>query len=98
MLHKKFVAAAFLVLTLCGSRPVSAVPISVGVISFDTFIAGPGGSNAFFIANLTGDPALGGLALPPDFPVASFLSYQLSAAHYRQAQQNQELAIQLGLR
>jgi hypothetical protein len=30
--------------------------------------------------------------------VASFLSYQLSAAHYRQAQQNQELAIQLGVR
>jgi hypothetical protein len=75
MLHKKFAAAAFLVLILCGPRSVSAAPISVGVISFDTFIAGPDGSNAFFIANLTGDPALGGFALPSEFPVASFLSF-----------------------
>jgi hypothetical protein len=40
---------------------------------------------------------LRGLGWAERIAVASFLSYQLSAAHYRQAAQNQELASQLGL-
>lgn len=53
--------------------------INLGFISFDGFI--PGGSaspgvNEFSINNFTGDPALGGLALPPDFPAFTLLTFQ----------------------
>jgi hypothetical protein len=52
-----------------------AIPIPIGVVAFDTFISGPGGTSAFFVSNLTGDPALGGNALPPDFPVLTSLTF-----------------------
>ena len=45
-----------------------AVPI--GILSFDTFIPGPGGVNAFNITNLTG-----GFASPPHFPVVVPLTF-----------------------
>lgn len=46
--------------------------VNVGLISFDVLIAGDTntpGVNVFDTFNFTGDPALGGFALPPDFPV-----------------------------
>jgi hypothetical protein len=45
--------------------------IDLGVVSFDNLIpAGTApGVNVFTINNFTGDPAGGGFALPPDFPV-----------------------------
>lgn len=48
-----------------------ADPINIGILSFDPIFDADGnnsGVNVFNIANLTGDPALGGFALPPDFP------------------------------
>ena len=57
----------------------SADTIDLGFISFDGFIPGNSGSpgvNEFSINNFTGDPGLGGLALPPDFPVFTFLTIQ----------------------
>jgi hypothetical protein len=51
--------------------------VNIGVISFDVLIpGGPGspGVDVFDISNLTGDPASGGFALPPDFPVLSSLT------------------------
>lgn len=53
--------------------------INLGFIAFDGFIPGSSGSpgvNEFSINNFTGDPSLGGLALPPDFPVFTFLTIQ----------------------
>lgn len=50
---------------------------SIGVISFDNLIppgSGPG-VNVFDISNFTGDPGLGGFALPPDFPVFTSLTF-----------------------
>lgn len=48
--------------------------VNVGVVSLDVLIpaGGSGGVNAFNVSNLTGDPSLGGFALPPDFPVMDF--------------------------
>jgi hypothetical protein len=63
------------VLACAVSQPAEATPIAVGLISFDTFIPGPGGTDAFFVSNLTGDPSAGGSALPPDFPVVTFLTF-----------------------
>jgi PEP-CTERM motif len=71
----KTLAVLLFALMLGVSRTASATPISVGVVAFDTFIAGPGGTNAFFVSNLTGDPLAGGFALPPDFPVATSLVF-----------------------
>jgi len=53
--------------------------INVGFISFDGFIPGSSGSpgvNEFSINNFTGDPGLGGSALPADFPIFTFLTIQ----------------------
>jgi hypothetical protein len=64
---------ALLAATVC---PAATVP--VGVVSFDIFIppdTGSPGVNVFTIANLTGDPASGGFALPPEFPVFSSLAF-----------------------
>jgi hypothetical protein len=50
----------------------------IGVLSFDNLIPGDANSpgvNAFNITNLTGDPAGGGFALPPDFPVYSPITF-----------------------
>jgi len=52
--------------------------VTLGYISFDQLIPGfPGdpGVNGFTVANLTGDPAIGGNDLPPDFPVASSVMF-----------------------
>lgn len=53
---------------LFNASPASATP--VGFISFDTFIPGPVGVNAFTVANLTEL-----YSLPPDFPVLDSLSF-----------------------
>jgi len=53
--------------------------INVGFISFDGFVPGSSGSpgvNEFSINNFTGDPGLGGSALPVDFPIFTFLTIQ----------------------
>src|SRR5437879_5593489 len=60
--------------------PVSSfcATINIGLISFDVLIpAGPGtpGVNVLDISNFTGDPLLGGFALPPDFPAFSSLKF-----------------------
>src|SRR6266849_5796077 len=51
--------------------------VLVGLITYDVFIpsgATPG-TNVFNISNFTGDPLLGGFALPPDSPVLNFLTF-----------------------
>jgi hypothetical protein len=63
------------ILACSGAR---ANVIDLGFLSFDNVIpAGPGsaGVNGFTVANLTGDPALGGFALPPSFPSLSFVTF-----------------------
>lgn len=54
---------------------MAGTTVAVGVLSFDVFLPpGPAaGVNSFTISNLTGDPSLGGFALEPDFPIASFV-------------------------
>jgi hypothetical protein len=66
-------ALALLTTALLLSVPVAATAttLAIGVVTYDTFIPGPGGTNAFFVSNLTG-----GFALPPDFPVATELVLQ----------------------
>jgi len=57
----------------------NASVIDAGFISFDGFIPGSvglPGVNEFSINNLTGDPSVGGSALPTDFPIFSFLTFQ----------------------
>jgi hypothetical protein len=54
-------------------RPASADMISLGTLSFDPYEIDQ--SNAFWISNLTGDPANGGAALPPEFPVMTPLTF-----------------------
>lgn len=53
--------------------------INLGFVSFDAFIPGSSSSpgvNEFSINNFTGDPGLGGSALPSDFPIFTFLTIQ----------------------
>jgi PEP-CTERM motif len=71
----KTLAAIVVALIVSAPRIASATSIAVGVVSFDTFVAGPDGTNAFFVSNLTGDPGAGGFALPPDFPIAALLVF-----------------------
>src|SRR5882672_914927 len=62
---------------LLTSVTAHADPINIGFISFDNFIpagGGVAGVNGFTINNFTGNPAAGGFALPPDFPVFTPLS------------------------
>jgi len=57
---------------------VFADTVNLGFVSFDGFIPGTltsPGVNEFSINNFTGDPALGGFALPPDFPVLDFVTF-----------------------
>jgi hypothetical protein len=52
--------------------------INVGLISFDVLIPSDinaPGVNVFNISNFTSDPASGGFALPPDFPVMNSISF-----------------------
>lgn len=56
---------------------LEAGTINLGVLSLDTIQPG---LDAFSVANYTGDPGLGGLALGPlDFPVYSFVTLEASA-------------------
>lgn len=64
---KRIVLLAILLWSIFSPMVVHA--ISIGYISFDSSIPGPGGVNTVTINNLTGNPASGGSALPPDFPV-----------------------------
>jgi hypothetical protein len=70
------VAALLLALIIL---PGSALAdITVGFISFDNLIPGAPGSpgvNAFNIANFSGDPAAGGDALPPTFPILTPVTF-----------------------
>jgi hypothetical protein len=54
-------------IVLLGARPGGAIP--VGTFSFDAFGGFIPELIDFSVSNLTGDPAAGGAALPPDFPV-----------------------------
>lgn len=65
---RRLVAFAITLAALASPPAASAVPI--GIVSFDTFIPGPDGVNAFSINNLTGD-----FSLPPDFPVFGSLTF-----------------------
>jgi hypothetical protein len=65
--------------TLVQSDRAWADAINLGFISFDGFIPASSGSpgvNEFSINDLTGDPALGGFALPPDFNVLTFVTFK----------------------
>ena len=65
---RRLVFLSFLAWASLWSAVAHAVP--VGIISFNTFIPGPGGVNAFTIVNLTGP-----FALPPTFPVLNSLTF-----------------------
>jgi PEP-CTERM motif len=55
--------------------------INIGLISFDVLSAATSNSpqvDVFNITNFTGDPAIGGFDLPPDFPVATLLTFTMS--------------------
>jgi hypothetical protein len=57
---------------ICLNAPLVAGPINAGYLSYDVLLdPAPGfpGTNHFQIWNLTGDPAVGGQALAPDFPI-----------------------------
>lgn len=71
----KTLVALLFTLALAMPGAVTAATIPVGIVVFDTFVAGPDGTNAFFISNFTGDPGSGGFALPPDFPVVTSLVF-----------------------
>ena len=68
-----------LVLLLAGCG--YATTINLGIVSFDVLIPGASsapGVNDFGLNNMTGDPAAGGYALPPDFPVVSNAAFDNS--------------------
>jgi hypothetical protein len=61
---------------LSAVQPVRADEIPIGFIGYSSYQYDSNGnvvSTTFSINNLTGDPALAGFALPPDFPVLTFL-------------------------
>ena len=67
-----FAVAFLLALTI----PALADHVNLGLLSYDVLIAagtGPG-VNVFNIVNFTGDPGSAGFALPPDFPIFTFLT------------------------
>src|SRR5580658_6824103 len=67
-------------LALCAVTQAST--INIGLISYDIFSPSTSGSpqvDAFDITNLTGDPDSGGFDLPPDFPVATLLTFTSSS-------------------
>jgi hypothetical protein len=58
--------------------PLAASPINTGLLTYDVLLGStPGfpGVNHFQIWNLTGDPALGGQGLAPDFPIYTPISF-----------------------
>ncbi len=67
-----------LLLSLIVLPGLAQADVNLGFISFDSLIPGAAGSpgvNAFTIANFTGDPAFGGYALPPTFPITTALTF-----------------------
>ena len=79
MLIFRFASAIVL---LCCPLVSFADQLPIGYLSFDQFIPGAIGSpgvNAFTIGNLTGDPALGGFAVPPTFPVVTSVTFKDSS-------------------
>ena len=64
-------------LLLVSSTALFGEDVNIGLITFDVLVpAGVGpGVNVFNISNLTGDPSVGGFALPPDFPVLTNLIF-----------------------
>jgi hypothetical protein len=68
-------------LLLLFSPALRADLVNIGLVSFDVLIpGGPSspGVNVVDISNLTGDPASGGFALPPDFPAFTLLTFLAS--------------------
>jgi len=65
------------ILLACSTVALGGV-VNLGILNFDELIPGDGdnpGVNVFSITNLTGDPLLSGFALPPDFPVFTFVDF-----------------------
>lgn len=72
------VLLALTALTVALAGAAHADNVAVGILSFDVLIPGDTttpGVDAFDISNLTGDPTLGGFALPPDFPTLASLTF-----------------------
>jgi hypothetical protein len=70
------IAVVLLMMLFASVACADLVPI--GLLSFELVIPGTSGSpgvNGFTVANLTGDPAFNGFALPPDFPVLSDVTF-----------------------
>ena len=79
-MRKAFFAVA--VVFLCCPVVALADIEPVGYLSLDVLIPdapGSPGVNTFTIGNLTGDPSAGGFAVPPTFPVTTFLTFQNSS-------------------
>ena len=88
---------AICLLTL--SSLTSAGTINIGLLTFDVLIPGDIGApgvNAFNIANLTQDPAAGGFALPPDFPVFTGLTLNNSTLTIQPSGPGAPLVVSLG--
>jgi hypothetical protein len=83
----KFVLLALFSLTVCPPTQLHASAVTpIGVLSFDSF---QDGLNAVSVWNLTGDPATGGFALPPDFPIYTPLTFLASSITVFQASSSQ---------
>jgi hypothetical protein len=70
--------SALAILLSC-APPARSCAIDIGFVSFDVLIPPAGddpGVNIFDTYNFTGDPNLSGFALPPDFPVLTFVTLQ----------------------
>ncbi len=74
--HAHVAVAIAVVLVLALLLPSAAEALPIGLLSFDLFVPGPGGINAFNILNLTGP-----FALPPDFPVLDALTFGGATLH-----------------
>ena len=75
------VKVIFVLLFFLSPAAAFATLVNLGVLSFDVLIPGDVGSpgtNVFDAANLTGDPSVGGFALPPDFPVYTAVTFKNS--------------------
>lgn len=63
--------ACLIVIALLTSAPCFGTIVPIGAITYDNVVPGTAtspGIDGFSIANLTGDPSMGGWAIPPDFP------------------------------
>jgi hypothetical protein len=67
-----------LISILLTARVGDAATVAVGTLSYDVFLPGSSdgpGVNIFSIANLTGDPASSGFALPPELPAFTPITF-----------------------